>query len=400
MKKRVSVKAAKGSAAPVNKLVVGRGDLKVGDEVPAINSRQVLVATTWRSGSSFFGELLAHYPGVYYSYEPLHANYFKKEFNNETVASAATLVSSLFKCDYNDVVLNYLKHSSKTSNNFLFHDNFRVWSTCQNLLPAKSACFLPLFYKAVCPLFPVRIVKTVRMRVKETEALLRDPELANLKVVVLLRDPRGVMNSRATMDWCLADRCANAEVVCDHLDRDLKSAFDLRKRYGRRHFIVLWICVAKRSKTKITNFIWLTKFQNFRYPGRVHLIRYEDLSTEPFDVVDELFDFLDLPPSPLIDHYIETHTNSVRLVKSYDKKSHKTKERVNPYSKYRDSKVTAVAWRGKMDMSYIERIQKLCAAPMRALGYNPLAGVRERDDDAVPLVVKDRHEVWPLDRGS
>ena len=114
----------------------------------------------------------------------------------------------------------------------LFHDNLRLWSACQNLLPAKSACFLPLLYKAACPLFPVRIVKTVRMRVRETEALLRDPALANLKVVVLLRDPRGVMNSRATMDWCLADRCANTEVVCEHLDQDLKSAYDLRRRYG------------------------------------------------------------------------------------------------------------------------------------------------------------------------
>ena len=93
MKKRVSVKAAKGLAAPINKLAVGRDDLRVGDKVSAVNSRQVLVATTWRSGSSFFGELLAHYPGVYYSYEPLHANYFKKEFNNETIASAANLVS-------------------------------------------------------------------------------------------------------------------------------------------------------------------------------------------------------------------------------------------------------------------------------------------------------------------
>ena len=232
VKKRVTVKAATGSAAPLNKLALGRSDLRVGDAVPATNSRQVLVATTWRSGSSFFGELLAHYPGVYYSYEPLHANYFKKEFNNETVASAAALVSALLRCDYDDGVLNYLRHSSKTSNNFLFRDNFRVWSTCQNLLPAKSACFLPLFYKAACPLFPVRIVKTVRMRVAETEALLTAKGLQNLKVVVLLRDPRGVMNSRATMDWCLADRCANAEVVCEHLDRDLKAAYELRKRYN------------------------------------------------------------------------------------------------------------------------------------------------------------------------
>ena len=78
VKKRVTVKAATGSAAPLNKLALGRSDLRVGDAVPATNSRQVLVATTWRSGSSFFGELLAHYPGVYYSYEPLHASLFKK----------------------------------------------------------------------------------------------------------------------------------------------------------------------------------------------------------------------------------------------------------------------------------------------------------------------------------
>ena len=140
---------------------------------------------------------------------------------------------------------------------------------------------------------------------------------------------------------------------------------------------------------------------SFRFPGRVHLIRYEDLSNDTFDVVDELFDFLDLPPSSLVDHYIETHTNSVRLVKSYDRKSRKTKESVNPYGKYRNSKATAVAWRKKMDMSYIGRIQGLCAAPMSALGYNPLADAAERDDDAVPVVVKDRHEVWPpLERVS
>ena len=221
-------KATNSTTAPFNKLAIDRDDLKVGDEVPSTNARQVLVAATWRSGSSFFGELLSHYPGVYYSYEPLHTIYTNKEFNNDTEASAKTLISSLLKCSYNDVMVKYLRARSKW-----FWYNFRVWSTCKNVLPAKSACFLPLFYRATCPLFPIRIVKTVRMRVQETEALLRDPELANLKVVVLVRDPRGVMNSRATMNWCKVDHCANAEVVCEHLDQDLKSTCKLQKRWVR-----------------------------------------------------------------------------------------------------------------------------------------------------------------------
>ena len=139
------------------------------------------------------------------------------------------------------------------------------------------------------------------------------------------------------------------------------------------------------------------KYQNFRYPGRVHLIRYEDLSNETFNVIDELFHFLHLPPSTLIDHYIETHINSVRLVKKYDKESlGLLKAEVDPMGRHRNSNLTAMAWRKKMDMSYIKRIQKLCASPMRGLGYNFLANMKERDNDSIPIVIKDRHEVWPL----
>jgi hypothetical protein len=96
---------------------------------------------------------------------------------------------------------------------------------------------------------------------------------------------------------------------------------------------------------------------NSRYPGRIHLIRYEDLSMDTYDVVDELFDFLDLPPSEAVDAYIKSHTNSERLHKTYKWKLKKTVNAVNPYGKYRNSKETAVAWRKKMDIHYIKRIQ-------------------------------------------
>ena len=36
------------------------------------NARHVLIASTWRSGSTFLGDLLSRYPGVFYSFEPLH----------------------------------------------------------------------------------------------------------------------------------------------------------------------------------------------------------------------------------------------------------------------------------------------------------------------------------------
>ena len=45
---------------------------KLGTLISPSKTRHVLIATTWRSGSTFLGDLLSRYPGVFYSFEPLH----------------------------------------------------------------------------------------------------------------------------------------------------------------------------------------------------------------------------------------------------------------------------------------------------------------------------------------
>ena len=45
-------------------------DYKIGDRILPNKSRNVLIATTFRSGSTFLGDLLNHYPGTFYTYEP------------------------------------------------------------------------------------------------------------------------------------------------------------------------------------------------------------------------------------------------------------------------------------------------------------------------------------------
>ena len=46
--------------------------------------------------------------------------------------------------------------------------------------------------------------------------------------------------------------------------------------------------------------------------GKIHLIRYEDLSLDPFNSTDNLLRFLDLPPNRLIENFIEEHTMITR----------------------------------------------------------------------------------------
>ena len=41
-------------------------------EIKRTDTKYILILSTWRSGSTFLGELLAQFPNTYYSYEPIH----------------------------------------------------------------------------------------------------------------------------------------------------------------------------------------------------------------------------------------------------------------------------------------------------------------------------------------
>lgn len=202
-----------------------------------------------------------------------------KPWNLFQPLDALKFTRDVFNCDYtNNITTGYLKHASRSENQFLLKHNFRIWNSCSTLLPSSVACFMPELMKKSCNLFPIRLIKTVRLRVRFIEELLQQPDL-NLKVIVLVRDPRGVMRSRSHMNWCDQPTCANSSRVCEDLDSDIENSWNLGKKYG----------------------------------NRIILIRYEDLSIQPYKTVDRLINFLDLPPQPdFIDTYLETHTGQLR----------------------------------------------------------------------------------------
>ena len=116
---------------------------------------------------------------------------------------AYNMTRDIYHCDYNKHLMSgYLKHASKNENQFLFKHNFRIWNSCSTILPSSVACFMPELVKKTCNLFPIRLIKTVRLRVRFVEPLLTDPDLA-LKIIVLVRDPRGVMRSRLVLNFLI-----------------------------------------------------------------------------------------------------------------------------------------------------------------------------------------------------
>jgi len=338
-------------------------NIRVGHNVPVESARQILIATTWRSGSTFLGDLLNHYKGTFYYFEPLH--YYSKIKDLSKVQNETSFLKSLYTCKFNSDNLGFLHHVSQGPNKFLFENhNFRLWKTCHNLLPNDLMCFMPDYLNRVCPLFPIKLIKTVRFRVKNVEELLQDSAM-NLKVVVLVRDPRGVYNSRssgAVKTWCKKDLCADPEVGCRDLNSDIQAAFDLEERY----------------------------------PGRVKLVRYEDLSMFPEDTSMDMLSFLDLPYTDGIADYIASHTSKEKMKVVKNKKTHKKERKQNPYGTAKNSSATAFAWRDKMGFKKTTNIQEACQVPMAKLGYKLVLNEEDMRSEDLPIE-KTAEEVWPFE---
>ena len=128
-------------------------------------ARHILIAATWRSGSTFLGDLLSRYPGVFYSFEPLH--YYDPDFgafkDNRIIDFAKKLepdhikfVSDIFKCKPEP---GYFIHAMEPKNHNLFFHNFRLWNVCHNLLSERFACFILELYFQTCPMISVKVIK-------------------------------------------------------------------------------------------------------------------------------------------------------------------------------------------------------------------------------------------------
>ena len=98
-------------------------------------------------------------------------------------------------------------------------------------------------------LISTRLIKTVRLRMTLVEELLRDADLS-LKVIFLVRDPRGVMNSRDSMDWCSdSSACGSVDVMCKDLYSDVRYANELNEKYPNRLLLVRYAHFCSRLLT-------------------------------------------------------------------------------------------------------------------------------------------------------
>jgi len=291
--------------------------------------RRILILSNFRSGSTFLGQILDSYPGVFHTFEPLHQMlgdmYFQGgAFGGEVFALLRRILTCSLGARDDKHFLRHLK-TTLEGHGFIKY-NTRYWKACGL---DKSLCFNANFFNQVCAAMPVHVVKTVRLGTESLPELLMD--LPDLRVLHLVRDPRGSFASRRKLAWCNFADCNDTATVCNHLQRDLRMAQLLRKEF----------------------------------PDRYRLVRYEDIATSPKETLRPLLRFAGLDPTASsVDHFLDSHTQH-------------QKKKTNAYSTYKESSDVAFSWRKSSEFSVVEKIQSACREPFKMMNLR----VFDSEDD-------------------
>ncbi|XP_046589503.1 carbohydrate sulfotransferase 4-like isoform X2 [Neodiprion lecontei] len=281
--------------------------------------RSVIVARV-RSGSTFLGDIVAAHPAVFYHCEPL-LDFGKIRITDPPLTSQALKnLKRLLNCEYADLD-HYIEHGKTEYWNIRF--NTPLWTQCQT---HPSICHDYRFLSGMCKLFPFQSMKIARLRLHIAKELLDDKKLA-VRLVLLVRDPRGILQSRQRTSFCRKNPdCLDPGLLCADLVADYNSAVELQKKY----------------------------------PSTFRVIRYEDLSVAPYKQVEELFKFYGLDFHPNVKKYVDTHTKN---------------DAGDVYSTYRNSKKAPFHWRTDLEFEEVEEIQRNCLVAMKHWGYVPALNI-------------------------
>lgn len=237
----------------------------------------------------------------------------KKIRTSSDVTQALNTIRQMLQCNYMglDDYFHFENYEFVARRNTLF------WNSCQF---NTSYCSSPTFVSAFCQMMPYRITQEVRLLAEHSELLLADPDL-NVKIVLLIRDPRGIMHSRNQKKWCNGyPDCENVSNLCNDMVADFKAAEMLTKKY----------------------------------PDQFAVLRYEDLSMDLFNITEKILKFYELPFHDDVKKFLASHTRA---------------NKKGAISIFQDSEMAPFRWIREMRISEVQSIQSECGEAMSLWGY-------------------------------
>ncbi|KAJ1134889.1 hypothetical protein NDU88_001335 [Pleurodeles waltl] len=338
-------------------------------ETPTVPERtHLLIISTWRSGSSFLGQLFNHNPDVFYMLEPTRAVWFSMANQSPYFLHTPIreLIRSIFRCDMG-AFLPYMPEGKFFSEIFAWHESRALCShsTCSSMPPSKvidrpecnRTCRQVPFEKMeeACKAHSHVVVKEVRFFDLEVlYPLLTDPHL-NLKIIHLVRDPRAVVSSR--------EHFLQLEVD----DAIISNAQNVTANIG---VVMEEICGAQMRMYQ-TALLDPPPFLKDRYI----MVRYEDMVKDPLGYLKTWYDYIGLSLSPTMESWIYNITHG----------SGPKDKGFMPFTG--DSLKLAQHWRDKLSFEKVQLIQDVCKKEMAMFGYRLVKSKAEQKDKSLDLIL-------------
>ncbi|XP_042079429.1 carbohydrate sulfotransferase 6-like [Haplochromis burtoni] len=356
--------------------------LSLYDPQPSNDKVHVLLLSSWRSGSSFLGQVFSQHPSVFYLMEPGWHVWTQLRQNGARALRMAVrdLLRSLFQCDFS-VMESYLPENQKEL--FMWSHSRALCSppVCplmpRNQLSNKTHCQQNCkprdlkIVEQVCGFYSHVVYKEVRIfELESLYPLLLDPNL-NLRIIHLVRDPRGVVRSKEKVAEYLASD--NAIVLEQKPINEAKVQYQVMQEICRSH-----LRINKRAVLKPPPFL----------KGRYKLVRYEDVTRNPVKEIKSLYQFVGLEMTTQLATWIYQVTHG--------KGKGSIKEAFDITS--RSATDISQAWRTMLPHNTVKRVQEVCEEAMSYLGYTMVNSEIEQKNLYVDLLVPQEQLSWSPDK--
>uniref|UniRef100_UPI0037E6FF7E carbohydrate sulfotransferase 6-like n=1 Tax=Semicossyphus pulcher TaxID=241346 RepID=UPI0037E6FF7E len=346
-------------------------ELSPNNFTPSNGKVHILVISSWRSGSSFLGQVFNQHPSVFYLFEPAwHVWTRIPKLGAQMLQMAVRdLLRSVFQCDFSTMEA-YLPQKPMVSSLFLWAVSRALCSppacplTPRGNFSNPSRCFQACNapglqgVQEACSTYSHVVLKVVRvLELESLYPLFQDPSL-DLRIIHLVRDPRAVMLSKL--------RTAGNFHIDDHIILEQRSIPAAEVQYQ----VLQEVCrghvrINERAILKPPPFL----------EGRYKMVRYEDIAHNPLEEINEMYDFAGLEMTTQLKEWIYMLTSGKR-------------ENNHPFEvSPRNATDVSQAWRSMLSHDKVKQVQEVCEGAMSLLGYRMVHSEGEQKNLDIDLLV-------------
>jgi len=307
---------------------------------PADGVVKIILHGKYRSGSTFVSEFFHRHSDILYHFEPLRRNDYL--FSYAPKSATVKILHEFFNCNFDSVFLYNGPQARWLRKNVFCEIPWQV-PGCR-----KAGDFVTEEQVYMnCHTTPIHVIKVIRVPAIEHLMTLVSE---GVKVVMLIRDVRGIMSSRNKVHTKMKHKTIKTEAkdVCDKYVNDVMF---LRNLYRQNPDIL---------------------------HKSVHVVRYEDMARSATSSMKNLYEFIGVKPDAKLkkwaaDNDRRTRNNAEQVE---TKKSALFKfgtRRSNPG-------FTTEAWRTYYDINKVLDIQEVCQDFMSMFGYRSVKNLEELRD--------------------